>query len=352
MKTLSVFKTLFLICFSLLLFSSCKKEINKEDFLAQAKEWYLKSNTDSKVSLKSSNNILENIITRFEWGKSKSFILSEGKEVAVVPMQVSTTNKSNLQGCYLLLIYKDTNDNYTSQVVYNRDKDYFNALTNSIVESSFKTAEKNKTIKPLSEIGSKSKDKTMLIKDEPNCIDWYWTVYALDEYGNPLYIISETYLYTTCPDGVSDPQPEPEEPEPIVEFGEPDDTPIGITTEQSSEGKKIFNVSWYCYKISGRTLRFKSYEKIETVRDIMGPNWLISNITHSNITPEGTIDGQTASCILNWSQGETNMTSTWAKMTLNFKDKRTLIYRGVLRTHYSPDITASRSWGVGDLINN
>lgn len=38
----------------------------------------------------------------------------------------------------------------------------------------------------------------MTLPAEQVCIDWYWTVYVEDEYGNFLELISETYLYTTC----------------------------------------------------------------------------------------------------------------------------------------------------------
>ena len=188
---------------------------------------------------------------------------------------------------------------------------------------------------------------------EEVCIDWYQgeTITGPDVQVS----VYETYLYTVCstPDGNSsggDGSNNWEEPEPIVEFGEADDTPLSMIMEENSIENKIVNVSWYCYKVNTQNLRFKSYEKIKIVPPIMGSQWLISDISHTSMALEGTIAGQTVDYILNWSQGETTMNSAWAKMTLNFKDKRTYTYKNTTRTRYSADITAARSWGVYELV--
>ncbi|NQX31802.1 hypothetical protein HQN85_08700 [Pedobacter boryungensis] len=241
-------------------------------------------------------------------------------------------------------------------MVYNAQKGYFKEQRS--------VAEINQLFKGLNNVSSPAKTATLKINgkvmsdeggggmsDEPTCTDWYWVEPIYDGNGN---IIGEvwTYLNRTCSttgggDGGSGSE---NEPEPIVEFGEADDTPIGATIEESSSEQKIVNVSWYCYKVNGKNLRFKSYEKVKIEPPIMGTQWLVADITHTSMSPEGSIEGQGISPILNWSQGETTMNSAWAKMKLNFKDKRTYYWKGILRTRYSPDINAARAWGIYELI--
>lgn len=242
------------------------------------------------------------------------------------------------------MIYKSANA-FASHVLYNKENGYFdNNLTADVIEKL--------------NISPKPVNKVMGVPgngggENGNCTDWYLTVYALDEYGNPLYIISESYLYTTCDNGGGPEDPDdPEEPQPTINFGEPDDTSISIDLVENLTESKIYHVSWYFYKVPNENLNFKSYEKITVKRNFIGPGWFIYGISHMSISPEGSITGQTASCVLNWTQGEINDIATWVKMTINFKDKRFYNYKGTPVAVYSNDIISSRTWGVGDLTAN
>lgn len=242
-------------------------------------------------------------------------------------------------------------------MIYNQKDNYFSEnASKSDIEASFMVVQKNNKLRSLTKskktLLNSSNGKVMNMPiDETLCIDWYLieTITWPDGYVS----VEETYLYTTCPpSGGGGGGGGEEEPEPIVEFGQSDDTPIGATMEESSSEIKIVNVSWYCYKVNGTDLKFKSYEKIKIGPPLIGTQWLIANISHTSMSPEGTIEGQNISSILNWAEGETTMNSAWAKMKLNFKDKRTYHWKGILRTRYSPDINAARSWGVYELLGH
>lgn len=325
---------------------ACKKELTtaNRNPIENAKEWYLKANL--KMELKSSRKV-ENVTQDISWTDAKLYQQADGKEIIAVPVAIKLNSGTKASGSYLLMISK-TDETYKHIIAYNAEKNHF---TKSIDDEQVKNLYSN-TLKANANRNSTggtnaSKGKVMVVEDD--CTAFYLLETWYNEYGEIIEIYQH-YLYTICEGMIDGGGEEEEEPEPIVEFGEADDTPLSMIMEENSNENKIVNVSWYCYKVNTQNLRFKSYEKIKIVPPIIGSQWLISDISHTSMTLEGTIAGQTVDYILNWSQGETTMNSAWAKMTLNFKDKRTYTYKNTTRTRYSADITAARSWGVYELV--
>ncbi|WP_316769578.1 hypothetical protein [Pedobacter frigiditerrae] len=203
-KKLNFSRILLMASFFVLFALSCKKELANENPLEEAKNYYLNLTANAKTSLKSNKETTQNVTTDFLWNKSRLFKFSDEKEVVGTPVKVTLSNGKEAPGSYLLLVYKKGNE-FNSLIIYNAKNDYFNGVVcNSDIEAAFMVGQKNKEIKSFTKntddvVSKVSKGKTMVRDGSPPvCIDWYWTTYAYDDWGNIIEIISEVYLYTTC----------------------------------------------------------------------------------------------------------------------------------------------------------
>ena len=228
MKNFNLLKMLCLVCLLAFTNLSCEKQEDpkNDNVIESAKDWYLQLTENSTTAFRASNHTTASVATEFLWSKSQTYNFSDGKKVIGTPINLIMNNKKYIIGSCMLLIYK-INDIYFSQIIYNENKDFFiDEPTNAEIEKAFTNTQKTnekKTLAKSQESNSLkiSNGKVMVREINPVCIDWYWTTYAYDEYGDIIEIISEVYLYTTCSgdDSGSGGTPPPDEMEFNPDFG-------------------------------------------------------------------------------------------------------------------------------------
>lgn len=357
MKKLHLSRVLFMASLITLFAISCKKDQAADNPVEDAKSWYLKATANTKSNLKSNRGAVKNITQDIQWDDAKLYNLEDGTEVLGTPMVITLDKGVKAKGSYMLFISKN-NGAYSSLVAYNENKDYFNgSLTALAVQNIYKnTLELSLAHKDMSVSRSNSNpnNKLMTLPAGGYCIDWYLTTYMYDEWGNIVEILSEIYLYTTCPEegggggGGVDPDPEPE-PEPTFTWGEVDDSD-GFNTLLSIDtvGSEIHNINWTCYKINGNQLWFQSYEKvyIKKINAVVTDMYQFDKTVHQNITATGELDsGQSAELLLNVATDLS--TPEYAQMELSVKERRTITQNNKTTVKISGSATArSKAWSL------
>ncbi|MFD2582110.1 hypothetical protein ACFSR6_06400 [Pedobacter vanadiisoli] len=345
-----------------MIFSCSKNSVSdsdSENAIKLSKEWYLKINKNSITELTGTNGQSKKVEFSVQWDVAKDYFLGAKEYLVVAPVKLNN-NFGDLNDRLFLLIRMSKNE-FNQILIYDKDREFQkNDITGVELLKFYDNSKRivNSHVKKI--FTSQVSRNTKLMLTNPGsgdgCIDWYWTVYAYDSDGNPLYVISETFLYQTCPNQPGGDGPTPpdidELPEPNVSFGEPDATELSVTLESSTAVEKNYMVSWYFYKVNGESLKFKSFEKIKLTPEPIGLPWVVSSIKHISQSLEGTIERQSVSCILNWAEGTVIEQGAYGKMQLSFKDKREYTYKGVLRTRFSEDFKASRAWGTHDLLGD
>lgn len=137
-------------------------------------------------------------------------------------------------------------------------------------------SQKNSILKTFSkskEMTLKGKSGKVMVREAapPVCVDWYWTTYSYDSWGNIIEIISEVYLYTTCTEegggdggGCACVIPPDDDVEFVPDFGNPVSIDDGSYSEATimigSDSARMANRSWIFHE--GLTWWGRSFEKL------------------------------------------------------------------------------------------
>lgn len=328
MKKLHLSRVLFMASLITLFAISCKKDQAVDSPVEDAKSWYLKATANTKSSLKSNRGIIQNITQDIQWNYAQSYTLEDGTEVLGAPVVITLEKGIKAKGSYMLLISK-TNGSYSSLVAYNENKDYFNGSLNvSAVQKIYKnTLELSLTHKDtsVSRSNSNPNNKLMTVPAGGYCIDWYLTTYLYDEWGNVVEILSEIYLYTTCPEeggggGGVDPQPEDPDPNCTNATG-------SISSEEASQnfsnaigaesaGKRPAEYKWVFLKNAYGLWKYISTE--DGVHKKVGSNWQWDTLTHRDIARSGLVVGATITTTITHSNATIGTYAAGMELTYSF----------------------------------
>jgi hypothetical protein len=196
MKKLKQKTALCAVLFILLIAGSCKKD---ETTISKAKIG-LQKNAPSEIGTKANKEVMATISPEVNWSKSKTYLLEDGTELTTSPMSIEIDGAAKPKGSFLLLIYKK-GDKYESLVAYNENKDYFQkSFSKPEIQVIFGSTLAKNLEKTVYKKGINAQVKVRP-NEPPVCYDAYWVTYIEDAYGNPIEILSVTYLYTWCEDG-------------------------------------------------------------------------------------------------------------------------------------------------------
>jgi hypothetical protein len=189
--------SLLLISITFLFLYSCKNntvEFSNTDPIADAKAWYLKSNTNKGTVLQSNKGTSQQIEQEIDWDSAKAFKLNDGTDVIGVPVKM-ILGKVALGGSYMLLIDKVKN-NYSVHVAYNSQKDYFKKdVSDEEMIAIYNQSLKANNTPQKSGNGSKLMAVT--------CTQWYLSTTYYDGDGYELGSTSRL-LYTSCSGDLGD----------------------------------------------------------------------------------------------------------------------------------------------------
>jgi hypothetical protein len=350
----------FLASFMLLSVLSCKKDLDRESksTLAEAKLWYLDPSRKSSTVLTTSSNFEQTVKIDVLWAKAKLFIINGNEEVVGVPLDVALPKAHKAKGSSILFL-KKSNQGYKSDIIYDDTMDFINSpLNNKMAEEFYSkaTIESNKynrsaRTSPI----SRSKSKQMLLPGDgsgsgENCVDWYLTVYALDEQGNPIYIIAETFLQRTCDDDNGGGPSIGTEPENDCSDAIESLTANSISQNVSStilEANATTRKKEYQWKfLQGVLWHYVSLE--EGVHKKVGTEWQWQSLTHKRVFRQGTTIGGTLTMTTN------NATATLgiynAGMTINYDFKAETECAGLPIQNVRNNVTQNGPvWNVNDF---
>ncbi len=268
---------------------SCKKETESDNFLNEAQKWYLKSTLNSKTSLQSTANAVESITTKYMWNKSRYFTLSDGKEAAGTPIEITLGNKELAKGSYMLLVYK-MNNVYNYKIIYDEKNNYFSDnLSSSEIEKTLNTSIKNSATKSL----AKSKEMTLTKSggqgklmnhqiSEEVCIDWY--LIETITWPDGQVSVYESYLYTACytpgGSGSSGSGGTNQTQQIVVDFGQATDILESSSIQFENDTARLKKDVWIF--LNAETFDFKSRELIYQVKTAHSGGWVFGGITHDS----------------------------------------------------------------------
>jgi hypothetical protein len=373
-------------------FNSCKKDqaenkLSDAQQIQKAKEWYQAQQKKQVTKLAVAVGKESEMVFTPDWENAKVTYING---VA----SVSTDIKTNLQSKfgierYFALVVKNDDDGFDYRILnihsngQTKDNEVLNPL--QLYQTAFTDADLSaqqpinadirihgNKFKLQTNISYNNSGKTLLALKKPNtgikveaeqCYDAYMVTYVYEN-GALIDVYQEYLGFEIC-------HPlqqyfDPEHPSPPgnggdmgsnvinITWGESDDTDISASNTSTSDTTGVVSVAWYCYKVNGAGLRFKSYENVNYRKIRTGGLFHVYYVTHSlrsvqhvSMASEGMITGQDVSPIFANSSDMT--TSDLAKVRITFKDRREFLQNKVMVYKYSADLNSLKSWTKAQL---
>lgn len=320
--------------------------------IENAKIWYETMVVKTNFSFTSGTNAIKKIQQYPLWDKAQVFKTDNGTEVSAIPVNIIFDDGTSVKGDYMLFISKNE-DQYKSTMCYNENTNYFKGqLTREVIEKVYSagSATIGAHLKTSNTKSDFRKNEKLMVVDQggQECTDWYWTIYALDEHGNILYVLSESYLYTTCTEtgGGTDPPSLPDPDQNCTEAeasvtGTPVSEDLGsrLLEENSSIRKKEY--TW----IFLQSLLWHYISTEEGVHEQVGGEWRWKSLTHVSAKRSGMVIGGTLSLIVTKSTPTVGIYN--AGMTLKYDFNGQALCNGSPIDVSRPDVTQdSPVWSV------